>query len=327
MNEITQIGVVVIGRNEGERLKTCLDALDVKSVKLVYVDSDSDDGSIHEATIRDALVVELDSSKPLNAARARNTGFEFLATKYPDLKFVQFIDGDCELNQDWLSKAHEFLEGHSEVAAVCGRITERYPKNSVYNFLCQSEWDTPAGKSKSCGGNTLIRVSALISEGGFRDDLIAGEEPELCFRLRRAGWEIWKLPDEMVIHDANMMHFSEWWKRAIRGGYAFAQGMCIHGATSELFNVKESLRIWFWGVAIPALIIVWVILAGPAGFLLLAIYPLQVFRLVLKAGGVSKRNIITSFFLVLKKFPEMFGQFKYCVNRLLKTRTRLIEYK
>lgn len=70
-------GVVVIGRNEGERLRQCLRSL-LPTVVAVYVDSGSTDGSAKWARDNGAEVVDLDASVPFTAARVRNAGFQRL---------------------------------------------------------------------------------------------------------------------------------------------------------------------------------------------------------------------------------------------------------
>ena len=67
-------GAVVMGRNDGERLKLCIDSLSV-AARIVYVDSGSTDGSVDWARAHGADVVELDSAVAFTAARARNSGF------------------------------------------------------------------------------------------------------------------------------------------------------------------------------------------------------------------------------------------------------------
>ena len=127
------------------------------------------------------------------------------------------------------------------MAAVAGRLRERHPEQSIYNWLCECEWDRPAGEAASCGGIAMMRGDALWQVGGFREDLIAGEEPELCFRLRAARWHIWRLRDDMAWHDAAIMNcFGQWWRRAMRGGYVAAQGASLHGAAPRRFWVWES---------------------------------------------------------------------------------------
>jgi GT2 family glycosyltransferase len=214
------------------------------------------------------------------------------------------------------------------VASVCGRRRERYPERSIYNQLCDIEWDTPIGGVKACGGDVMTRVVALEAVGGYRDASIAGEEPELCVRLRAAGWGIWRLPDEMTLHDAAMTRLTQWWKRSMRAGYAYAEGMRLHGAPPERHNVRETCSAWAWGLALPVLILLLALLWSPWALLGLLAYPLQMLRLYsrsdLRARG---RAAGWALFIVLGKFAEVSGQLKYLLQRLSSRPATLIEYK
>ena len=227
------LGVVVIGRNEGERLLRCLRSVTAQAATLVYVDSGSTDGSVMAARDCGATVVQLDTTQPFTAARARNRGFQVLCEISGAVELVQFVDGDCELVEGWNDKAFALLAAREDVAVVCGRRRERFPDGSIYNRLCDIEWDTPIGEALACGGDAMMRAAALEQVGGFRDELIAGEEPELCVRLRALGWHIWRLDAEMTLHDAAMTRFSQWWRRSKRAGFAFAEGAHLHGASQE----------------------------------------------------------------------------------------------
>jgi glycosyltransferase involved in cell wall biosynthesis len=322
-----KIGVVLIGRNEGERLSVCLKSVTELAAQIVYVDSGSTDDSVILALSMGAHVVELDMAMPFTAARARNAGFKRLLQLQPNAEYVQFLDGDCELVQGWLEKAVSFLDQNDEVAVVCGHRRERYPEQSVFNRLCDMEWDTPVGETRACGGDALMRVSVLIGVEGYREDLIAGEEPELCVRLRKNGWKIWRIDEGMALHDAAITQFSQWWKRSQRGGYAFAEGAFLHGASPERHWVKESLSAWFWGGGIPVLALNVGFMNGMAGWAVLLIYPLQVGRLALRGRYMLKDNWLRAFFLVLGKFPELLGQLQFLRNRLIGSKSKLIEYK
>ena len=245
----------------------------------------------------------------------------------PDIRFVQFVDGDCEVVDDWLAKAQAFLYEHPAVAVVCGRRRERFPQRSIYNRMCDLEWDTPVGEARACGGDALMRADAFAAVKGFRADLIAGEEPELCVRLRAIGWKVWRLGEEMTLHDAAMTHFSQWWQRTLRGGHAFAEGAYLHGALPERHWRQESRRAWLWGLTIPVASVVASLLFGWVGLLVLLVYPLQVLRLARRGHLSARENWLHAGFLVLGKFPEMFGQFKFLLSRLGAGKTSLIEYK
>jgi len=321
------LGVVAIGRNEGERLKKCLESVVGIAQRVVYVDSASIDGSAEMARLMGIEVVSLDVRIPFTAARARNEGFKRLRELAPDLAYVQFVDGDCELVDGWLERAANFLGDHEDVAAVGGRLREKYPARSIYNMLCDIEWDTPTGEAKTCGGIAMMRAGAFERVRGYRPDLIAGEEPELCVRLRTAGWRIWRLGEEMALHDAAMTRFGQWWKRMLRGGYAFAQGADLHGAPPERHCVRESRGIWFWGLGIPVGVLGLVLWWGGWGLVLLLIYPLQIVRLFMRGRRSPRENWWRALFLVIGKFPEMFGQTKFLFHRHLGGQSRLIEYK
>ena len=323
----TSFGVVAIGRNEGERLRKCLESLAAQAALVIYVDSGSTDDSIPIARSIGSEVVELDMRTPFTAARARNEGFRYLRDLAPALSYVQFVDGDCEVVDGWLKAAVEFLDAHPRVAAVCGRRRERYPGRSIYNLLCDIEWDVPIGEAKACGGDAMMRIDAFEKAGGYRADLIAGEEPELCVRLRAAGWRVWRLQQEMTLHDAAMSRFGQWWKRTVRGGYAYALGADLHGSPPERSGVRESRSAWFWGLGLPLFAFACTAFIGPFGLAALFVYLLQMVRLALRGERSARENWLRAAFLVLGKFPEMLGQAKFLLDRAFGNRSSLIEYK
>ncbi len=308
---------VVIGRNEGARLIACLEALQEGVDHVVYVDSGSSDGSVAAAKARGAQVVALDMTQPFTAARARNAG---LAEVGADVAYVQFLDGDCILRDGWMQIATAYLDAHTDAAVVCGRRREQNPKASVYNSLIDAEWDTPIGDARACGGDALMRTRALRDVGGYRETLIAGEEPELCVRLRQAGWKIHRLDAEMTWHDADITRLSQWWKRSRRAGHAFAEGAALHGAAPEHHWVAETRRALLWGAALPLVILLAAVIT-PWALLLLLVYPAQVLRLSRKGG------LLWGFFTVLGKFPEAIGAAGFYLARLSGRNARIIEYK
>lgn len=322
------LAAVVIGRNEGARLVRCLASVVPAVGRVVYVDSGSTDGSPEAARAAGALVVQLDLSTPFTAARARNAGIAALregAPPAPSPAYVQFIDGDCELQPGWIATARDFLDSHPRAAIACGRRRERFPEASVYNRLCDREWDTPIGEAKACGGDALIRWTALEEVGGYNPALIAGEEPEMCVRLRARGWQIWRLDAEMTLHDAAMMRFGQWWNRTRRGGHAAAEGMALHGRPPERHGVAQVRRAVAWGVVLPGLAVAGLAVT-PWSLALLLAWPAQVIRLSLRDGG-KHGAWEQALFLTLGKIPEAWGALEYWARRGLRRPIGLIEYK
>lgn len=317
---------MAIGRNEGARLIRSLTSVPA-GVPTVYVDSGSIDGSAQWARDHGANVVELDMSVPFTAARARNTGLRQLKEAVPGLRFVQFMDGDCELEANWLELAGRFLGSQKNAAAVCGRRRERYPENSIYNWLCDREWDRPPGEVTACGGDAMMRVEALERVKGFRDDLIAGEEPELCFRLRAAGWQVFRLDSPMTVHDAAITRFRQWWLRAQRSGYAFAQGAHLHGASTERYRVWETRRAVIWAIGLPLVCLLVGLVLSPWGWIAWGIYPVQLLRQAARNHGTLGERLLEALFQILARFAEASGVIRFKYDRLVGRQSHVIEYK
>jgi glycosyltransferase involved in cell wall biosynthesis len=331
-----RVGVVIIGRNEGGRLLRSLESVIAirgnpatrSVIDIVYVDSGSTDGSPAAAENLGAGVVHLDMSRPFTAGRARNEGFESLSTRNPDLDYAQFIDGDCSLAQNWIATAVTFLESNPHFAIACGRRAEIAPTDSVFNALCDAEWDTPVGETTESGGDFLIRVRAFRQVGGFNPQLIAGEEPELCYRLRRADWKIMRLDAPMTFHDAAITRFGQWWQRTVRAGYAYAARAALHLDDRSGYCLRENVRIGLWGFLLPLLSILLGAFVHPGWLALLLMYPLQIARLAARYPTTPQLNRWTrATFTVLGKFPEAAGQSKFLTRWALRRQQRIIEYK
>ncbi|MBL8725963.1 MAG: glycosyltransferase family 2 protein [Planctomycetes bacterium] len=329
------VGVVVIGRNEGERLRRCLQSLGPDVRRAVYVDSGSQDDSVSFARSLGALVVELDPQQPFTAARARNAGFAALERERP-CEFVQFVDGDCELAAGWLLRAAAELRADPELAVVFGRRRERARAASIYNRLCDLEWDVPVGEALSCGGDALMRSVALRQCGGFDPGRIAGEEPELCLRLRRGGFRIRRIDAEMTVHDAAMHRFGQWWRRTVRAGYVEAEGLAEHGRGYPRWRSALSNLVWAIGLPVVAAVllvvgvhrdVLWLWLGAPVAAVLLYLRLWRRIRTTTRNRWGAADSALYATFCVLGKWPATQGMLVWAWRRCVGARRRLIEYK
>lgn len=317
-------GAVVIGRNEGDRLLRCLASLAELRPRVVYVDSASTDGSVAAAREFGAEIVALDLDRPFTAARARAEGLARLEALVPDIEYVMFVDGDCEVEAGWIATACEFLDGNPGFAVACGRRRERAPGASRYNALADREWDTATGEASACGGDAVMRVAALREVGSFDPTMIAGEEPELCRRLRVAEWRIMRLAVPMTIHDAAMTQVSQWWRRAVRSGFGYAQACHKtlgdrHGA--PLYS-RELARAIAWAGALPLLAIGLAVAWHP---LLLLLWPaatgLQFLRMARREGADAAA------LATIGKYAELDGAIRYWSRALRGSTGGTIVYK
>jgi GT2 family glycosyltransferase len=305
----------------------------------VYVDSGSTDGSVPLARERSAEICELDLSIPFTAARARNEGFARLVETSPGTELVQFVDGDCELVRGWIERATAELDNAPDLAVVCGRRQERDREATVYNRLCDMEWDTELGDVASCGGDALMRVDAFRAVGGYNPAVIAGEEPELCVRLRAAGHRIRRIDAPMTLHDAAMTRFTQWWQRAKRHGHSAAESAARHGEAGGTGDVRRIGSALFWGLVLPVGALATTVAGTLASSSLLAASPIALAlvayaALMLRiarrrsARGDATRDVRAyALFCVLGKLPESLGAVRYHTDRLRGRASPIIEYK
>ncbi len=256
------VSVVVIGRNEGERLMRCLDAIERCDrsrcrLEVIYVDSNSSDGSPQRVAARGVPVLQVQPLRP-SAALGRNAGWQAAQGE-----FVMFLDGDTQLLPDFLRQALATME-QSDVGIVWGDLRELHPEQSCYVRVLDLDWIYPPGDTDFCGGNALMRRAVLQQVQGFDDQLIAGEEPEMCRRIRAAGHRIVHVNVPMALHDLAITTWSAYWRRAFRSGYAYAEVSARFRGSPDPLWLRESRRNLVHGgvlLAAPLLLgLIWALL-------------------------------------------------------------------
>ena len=320
------VGAVAIGRNEGERLRRCLTSLVGQCDQIIYVDSGSTDDSVAFAQGIGAVVVDLDSSVPFTAARARNAGFAALLTAQAP-EYVQFVDGDCTVESGWMTVARALLDANADIGIVTGWRTEIDPTRNVYHEMFEVEWHRPAGDIRSCGGDMLVRADAFAAIGGFNPRIIASEDEEFCLRIQQQGLRVHRLPTVMTRHDADTTRFAQWWRRTVRAGHGFAE---VGGMQPSHF-IAERRRVWFYGGLCPLML-----LAG----LITGLWPLVLFALAAyvynwartmqglhRTGQPVAQAAHHALFLTLSKIANMQGMITYYIRRWRGLDMKIIEYK
>lgn len=333
-----RIGVVVIGRNEGERLKRCIRSVEGQSSRIVYVDSGSDDGSQSWARTQGVEVIDLDASTPFTMARARNAGWRLLAENPGAVDLVQFVDGDCEVLPGWIEEGARTLILRADAAAIGGLRRERHPEATLYNRLTDLEWMRRPGDDVFFLGDVMLRLDALRRTGGFNEAMIAGEEAELGLRLRDLGFRLVQLETPMTLHDMGMTRFRQWWRRATRTGHAYAESAFSPIGAAHRHHWRDSLRAVFWGGVWPACMLgslVAAVLMGGGWWIAPAVTGALALLNVARTTSRRRRTFRTPWrhaalyagFCLLAKPAHLQGIATFLVARVRGRRIGLIEYR
>jgi GT2 family glycosyltransferase len=243
-----------------------------------------------------------------------------LLAAFPDVELVQFLDGDCELVDGWLAQALDVIEGDARLAVVFGRRRERTRDASIYTRLYDIEWEIAGAEGESCGGDALMRLPAFVTALGFNEAMQAGEEPELCLRLRAAGWRIRRLAVEMSVHDSGTTGFRQWWVRMRRTGYGYANGVALHHGRGERLWMRQSVSAWFWAAAVPLAALVAAVVDARGAAIIALAYPFLVGRIywTTRGQGLSVADsLLYAAACTLAKLPQVIGQLRFWSRRRL----------
>jgi glycosyltransferase involved in cell wall biosynthesis len=226
MTASPKIDIVIIGLNSEKTIHSCLESVrrsqyPQESLTITYSDGGSSDSSVRIAETFGCQVARVEAETP-TPGRQRNEGWRLGSAPY-----VQFLDSDTVMDPAWLRKGIAAI-GSEGVGAVMGDRRELRPDDSAYNKIGDLEWNARPGEADCFGGDVLISRAALEASGGYDPGLIAGEDPELSYRVRKAGFKIIKLDSPMTRHDLAMYAFKQYWKRSFRSGHAFAEIHAMH---------------------------------------------------------------------------------------------------
>lgn len=327
------VSVVVIGKNEGARLGRCLASVQAANWTHIphdiwYVDSGSSDGSLQTAERMGATALALDDVRPC-AAKARNLGWQQARGE-----FILFLDGDTELHPDFVTKALATLEDAS-LCAAWGHRRETQPQQSIYTRVLDLDWVYPVGRSLYFGGDVLVRRAALAQAGGFDGSLGAGEEPELCARLRADGWQIEHIDAPMTGHDLAVRSWRAYARRCWRSGMAYAEVAARARRLGDGLWQRESLRDMVHGlgwIALPLVVLALALLAGPA-WALLPLLPAAImvcrsaWRARWKAPGRPALLLAYAVHSQVQKIPALGGQLAWRWADARGRHVQLADYK
>lgn len=330
--ELPRVGVIVIGRNEGERLRACLASVLAMNyprdlLDILYVDSASTDNSVALAQNLGVRTIVLDD--PTTAARGRNAGWT--QTSAP---FVLFLDGDTLLDPVFVRNNLDRFDDPS-IAGVFGDRREMRTDDSIYNALFDLDWNTQPGFTLYFGGDALVRREALVDVDGYGERLIAGEEPDMCRRMRERGYRILHVAEPMTRHDLAMHSFTQYWRRSMRTGHAYAEISAIYSNTADPLWRAESQRNLarglFWLLAPAGCAVTSVARRSwlPIGLFAIGAVALGA-RTALRASSKTRApRLLLAYALHshLQQVPIFFGQLGFWLQRRKGRRLGIIEYK
>jgi len=216
------LSVVVVTRNEAANVADCLESVlalcrEGPSYEVILVDSNSTDDSVSLATDYPVTVLRIPDDELTSPGAGRYVG-----TTHACGDYILFVDGDMQLTDGWLADALELVRTES-VAGVTGHLNDR-PADERADQTAPNEVDALRGVA-------LYDAAILDDVGGFDPYLQASEDTDVGFRLRAAGYDLYRLPTVVATHPdtGSLSDPVRRWRR----GYFHGVGQAVRKGASD----------------------------------------------------------------------------------------------
>lgn len=220
------VSVVICCYNSAEKLPATLEHLLKQEMnpelpwEVILVDNASTDNTsdIARSLWPDTAPVPLRIVHELEPglSYARKRGVE--ETRY---ELVSFVDDDNWLAPNWVQTVAEIMNAHPEIGACGGRTEavfeadppfwfDKFQHNFVVGKQAEHAGDITWITGHLWGAGLTVRKNALqelinnnfqhLLTGRKKASLTAGEDYEICYALRLAGWRLWYEPSLVLRH-------------------------------------------------------------------------------------------------------------------------------
>ncbi len=228
------LSIVIVSYNTRDLLAACLESVtaaqdvasaDVLSTEILVVDNASPDGSAEMVRVQYPGVCLIANAENRGFSAANNQAFARTQGRY-----VLMLNPDTRVRPGALQLLVRFMD-HNPRAGACGgwlQYADGSFQHSAFSFPTLSQialdffpinwrltdsrlngryprrWyerGTPFQVDHLLGADLLVRRQAA-DQIGWLDDrfFIYCEEIDWCLRIRRAGWQIWCVPEAVIVH-------------------------------------------------------------------------------------------------------------------------------
>lgn len=210
------VSILIVNYNGSEVLAPCLTSLDKSSYpnfEVIVVDNGSTDNSIKIIKKNHKKVILVEAGKNLGFASGNNLALESAKGKY-----ILLLNGDTEVEPDWLNELVDFAEKNSDGGVFTPKVLffeDKHTINSagglcdIYGFSPlrgtfekdNGQYDQPETVFYAHGAAMMARKE-VIDKIGFLDDsyFIYHEEFDFCWRTWLSGYKVYYVPVSVVYH-------------------------------------------------------------------------------------------------------------------------------
>ncbi len=239
MAAMTDLSVIIVNYNNRNFLEDCLSsvyrATHQASLEVILVDNYSADDSVELVKNNFPAVRIIENPANLGFGRANNQGLKVSQGRYALL-----LNTDTVVKDGALDELVKFLDAHPEAGACGPKLlnVDGTPQHQG-GLFSRRFWLSPAPLPVDyvIAAAVMVRREVLDKVGGLDENFFfSNEDLDWCRRIRRAGWQVWFVPQ------AEIVHF---------GGYTiskFNQKIFVEGFRGGLYFCRKHYGLFIYGI-------------------------------------------------------------------------------
>lgn len=218
------LSIIVVNWNTKDLLCQCLESLNPKiqniEMEVLVVDNGSLDGSVAAVSERFPSVKVIGNLRNLGFAKANNQAISLSKGKY-----LLLLNPDTIVKENLIGKMISFMETYAECGIGGAQLlnSDGSKQNSIANFPSlatellnknllrwlfserfpgkERDYPGPIEVNSVIGACMMVRREAMEQVGLLDEDyFLFLEETDWCYRMKRAGWRIYHIPQAEVFH-------------------------------------------------------------------------------------------------------------------------------
>jgi len=221
---LIDLSIVIVSWNTKEYLLPCFTSIFEKGQRMasevILVDNGSQDGGRIEVKRAFPSVHIIENEKNLGFAKAVNQGLQKASGRY-----VLLLNPDTQMKDGAIERLVSFMDAHSDVGVAGAQLlnADGSKQNSIANFPSlatelfnksllrwlfpkkfpgkERDYPEPVEVDSVIGACMVVRRKAMEQVGLLDEDyFLFLEETDWCYRMKRAGWKIYHVPQAEVYH-------------------------------------------------------------------------------------------------------------------------------
>jgi glycosyltransferase involved in cell wall biosynthesis len=288
-----KLSILIKTLNEEKNIERCLASVERacsglgQDAEIIVADSLSSDRTVQIAANRGAKVVQLAFARDRGCGAGVQLGYQHSRGEY-----VMLLDGDMELDAEFIPAAIAKLDGDASLAGVAGQLEDTAVRNWFDRRRLHVKASETGRRLKWLPGGGMFRRRAIEEAGGYAGNrnLMAFEEAELGMRLNSRGWRQERLPCVGVRHTGHVESSIGLALRYWRSGRMDAAGVLLRQAFGQPW-FWSTVRLFIHPIAVIAfwLTVATMLVAFPAQTIVAATC---VSAFVFVALALKKRSIV-----------------------------------